>query len=191
MADSRPGDPAVSIRRRRARLIAVAIAVLVAGLAGYMGFVSFVGSERDAAAGTMVLAAAVGFAAFFSPCSFPLLLTFLSRQAHQSRRDLAKSALLVGLGAALLLVALGGVVILGGEALGRTLVFRSPAGRVFRGVVGAFLILLGLRQVGIGPVQMRWLDGVAGWAGRVLDGGVGRARGDLAYGFGYLLAGFG
>ena len=64
-------------RRAQVRYSAMALGVLVAGLAGYVGFVAFVAADRAVAAGTMFLAAATGFAAFFSPCSFPLLLTFL------------------------------------------------------------------------------------------------------------------
>lgn len=70
--------------RSRFRFAATALGVLVVGGAGYVGFVAFVESDREVGAGVMILAAATGFAAFFSPCSFPLLLTFLARRSDAS-----------------------------------------------------------------------------------------------------------
>ena len=77
-------DELTSSRRSLARFSAVAAGLVVIGVAGYAGFVAFVGSDPGVAAGVMVLAAATGFAAFFSPCSFPLLLTFLARRSADS-----------------------------------------------------------------------------------------------------------
>jgi cytochrome c biogenesis protein CcdA len=180
-------------RRARVRFSAAALGVLVAGLAGYVAFVGFVGPDREIAAGTMFLAAATGFVAFFSPCSFPLLLTFLSRAATQSRRAVVRSALAVGMGATALLALIALLIVFGGEAIGRVVEFDSPAGRAFRVTVGLLLLVLGLRQTHWLPVRMRWLDGVAGAAARMFDPSrpSNRISGDFVYGFGYLLAGFG
>jgi hypothetical protein len=55
------------------------------------------------------------------------------------------------------------------------------------------LILLGLRQAHLLGLRIRWIDRVARSASRIFDSSSvsDRARGDIAYGFGYLLAGFG
>lgn len=180
-------------RRARVRYLAVAFGLLVAGLAGYIGFVAFVGSGRVVSAGTMFLAAATGFAAFFSPCSFPLLLTFLSRRAAESRRAAAISAAAVGMGAASLLALFAVLIGFGGETIGRVVAFDSASGRVFRLGVGLLLVVLGLRQIRLLAIRMGWLDRVARTAGRLFDPSrfSRRVSGDVAYGFGYLLAGFG
>ena len=182
-----------AVRRSRARFAAIAFGVVVTGLAGYAGFVAFVGSDRDIAAGVMVLAAGTGFAAFFSPCSFPLLLTFLTRRSTDSRGGALLSGLRVAAGAALLLAAVATVMVFAGTALGSVIEFDSTAGRLFRLGVGLVLVLLGLRQTRLWGVRMLWLDRVAGPSARLFDPGrvSHPARSDVVYGFGYLLAGFG
>jgi hypothetical protein len=71
--------------------------------------------------------------------------------------------------------------------------FDTAAGRIFRLTVGALLIGFGLRQARLLRIEMRWLDRVAGTAGRALDPSVhsSQVRRDIVYGFSYLLAGFG
>ena len=97
----------------------VTFGVLVVGIVGYLGFVAFVRADKAAGSGVLVLGAATGFAAFFSPCSFPLLLTFLARRSEESKGSALLSGLRVGFGAALLLGLLGLVLALGGGAVGR------------------------------------------------------------------------
>jgi cytochrome c biogenesis protein CcdA len=190
----------VTLRRRaRARLGAVILGLVVVAVAGYVGFVAFVESNPGVGAGVMVLAAATGFAAFFSPCSFPLLLTFLTRRSTESTGSALVSALRVGAGAAVLLGLFAVGITVGGAALGRIVEFDSPPGRVFRLSIGLLLVVFGLRQSQRFGFRMQWLDRVAGLdrvaasSARVLDPGraSNAAGADFAYGFGYLLAGFG
>jgi len=184
----------MSIRARsRARFVAVAAGLLVVGVAGYVGFVAFARAERSSGTALLLLAAATGFAAFFSPCSFPLLLTFLARRADESVMTTAVTALRVGAGAASLLVVLAGVVAVSGDALTSVIAFDQPVGRALRFVVGMLLVGFGLRQARLLRLRMRWLDWVAGRAASAFDPSQrsSRAAGDFAYGFGYLIAGFG
>jgi cytochrome c biogenesis protein CcdA len=190
----------VTLRRRaRARLGAVILGLVVVAVAGYVGFVAFVESNPGVGAGVMVLAAATGFAAFFSPCSFPLLLTFLTRRSTESTGSALVSALRVGAGAAVLLGLFAVGITVGGAALGRIVEFDSAPGRVFRLSIGLLLVVFGLRQSQRFGFRMQWLDRVAGLdrvaasSARVLDPGraSNAAGADFAYGFGYLLAGFG
>ena len=186
-------DDLTQHRRSRVRFFATALGVVVVGLAGYLGFVAFVESGGEVGAGLMVLAAATGFAAFFSPCSFPLMLTFLGRKAAESRRATLLSALRVGAGAAALLALLGVVMASGGTAFASIVDFDSASGRAFRLAVGVALIVFGARQAHLLDFRIRWLDGVARVAGRTLDPAKvsDPARRDFVYGFGYPLAGFG
>jgi len=80
-----------------------------------------------------------------------------------------------------------------GTTIASVVEFESTSGRLFRAVIGVLLILFGLRQVRLVRLRMNWLDGVAGMAGRAFDPSQvsGRARSDVVYGFGFLLAGFG
>ena len=120
--------------------------VLLVGLAGYLRSVWFVQSDRAASSGVLILGVITGFAAFFSPCSFPLLLTFLARRAGESRGSALASALRVGFGATLMLAVLGLVMAAGGAAIGTIVQFDQPPSRGFRLLVGALLVFLGLRQ---------------------------------------------
>lgn len=189
-------DEALLARRSRLRLAAVTLGLLLVGLAGYVGFVAFV--ENDAGsgwgAGVMGLAVATGFAAFFSPCSFPLLLTFLSRQSEtRSRSQVLVSSLVVGLGAVSFFAVLALVLVIGGEGLARVVGFDTLTGRLFRASIGILLLFLGLRQANLIHVQLTVFDSVAGSAARRFDPSRhdNQTIRDFVYGFGYLLAGFG
>ncbi len=175
------------------RFGALAIGLVVVGLAGYVGFVAVAVGDRSSSSALLALAAATGFAAFFSPCSFPLLLTFLTRRADESAGSAALTAIRVGLGAATLLAGVAAVTALVGEAAATAVAFDRPAGRIFRVAIGLGLIILGLRQARLIRLRMRWLDRVAGGAAAIFDPSrsTRRVRSDFAYGFAYLLAGFG
>lgn len=136
-------------------------------MAGYLGFVAFVESERTIGAGILILAAATGFAAFFSPCSFPLLMTLLSRKANESKQAALVSGLRVGADAAGFLALVAAVIIIRGEAVAGVVGFNRTAGRWFRLVIGSPLILLGLRQMGLLRLRKHWLNRVAGIAGSI------------------------
>lgn len=188
MTDPIRTEPAVLQRRARIRFVLVAAGVMLVGMVGYAGFVSFADADRSWAPGILVLGATTGFAAFFSPCSFPLLLTFLARRSEESRVSSTLAALRVGLGASVLLALLGVAMVSIGTAFGAVAQFDQPAGRVLRGVVGLLLIFLGLKQSGLVKLQFRWTYRFARVAGSTLSRSKG---GDVLYGFGYLLAGFG
>ena len=53
----------------------------VIAIAGRAGFVAFPGFDLPAVHGFTLLGLAAGLASFFSPCSFPLLVGLLGRQA--------------------------------------------------------------------------------------------------------------
>ncbi len=181
------------LRRSRIRFGVLVAGTLAIGVAGYVGFFAFVESAPGIAAGVMILAAGTGFAAFFSPCSFPLLLTLLARGSAETRRTALASAVRIGAGATLFFALVATVLALGGSALEGIIGFDTTAGRFFRLMVGLLLIVFGLRQAGSVRLGMRWLDRVAAAAGQVLDPSrhENRARSDVVYGFGYVLVGFG
>jgi cytochrome c-type biogenesis protein len=172
--------------------------VVAAG--GFVGYVlyprfDFPGVEG---VGLLGLAAAAGVASFFSPCSFPLLVTLLARQAvadSEAGRP-ARPAIFgasLALGAAVFMLMAGLVIALGGEALFAGVTFTSTTGITIRVVVGVLLIFLGLIQIGVVPLSMHAVSGVV----QPLLKQQARLRrerpvlGFTMFGFAYVLAGFG
>ncbi|MGH2652892.1 MAG: cytochrome c biogenesis protein CcdA [Actinomycetota bacterium] len=147
----------------RSRFVVLAGAVGLVGLAGYLGYVAYPRFELPAAAGIglLVLAAAAGIASFFSPCSFPLLLTLLARrvQAGPGRMTAALGfAVPFSAGSTVFLVILGGLITLGGRPLAESVTFTSTAGITIRIVAGALLILLGLVQAEVLPLSFHAVE---------------------------------
>lgn len=182
--------------------------VLVVGLAvaGYAGYVLYPRFDLPAAIGIglFILSAGAGIASFFSPCSFPLLVTILARQTGAGpggdeesqpgpRRALGfATALSIGASAFLLLA--GFFIALGGGVLFEGVTFTSTAGVIIRAVVGGFLILLGLFQLNVIPAPgFHTVSRLS----EPLSRAQARQRrqrpvlGFAMFGFGYLLAGFG
>ncbi len=187
---------------RRAPLYwAFVLFVAALAVAGYAGYVLYPRFDLPAAAGIglLALSVAVGVASFFSPCSFPLLVTLLSRQIGAGEGSPQRSkrltfAAALALGAAVFLLILGLAVALGGGAIFKDVTFASTAGRVIRIVVGGLLILLGLVQLDVIPFASLY---AVSKLGRSLSGLQARQRrrrpvlGFAIFGFGYPLAGFG
>src|ERR671911_1672512 len=95
----------------------LALATAAVALIGYLGYVFYPRFDLPAGTGAtlLVLAAAAGIASFFSPCSFPLLLSMLARpiaaeaEAPQGRpfRKAATFAAALSVGAAAFLIVVG------------------------------------------------------------------------------------
>lgn len=182
------------------RYAVLVFAVVVVAVAGYAGYVVYPRFDLPAiqGAGLLGLAAAAGIASFFSPCSFPLLVGLLGRQAvaqTESGRS-ANPAVFGGalaLGAAVFMLLAGLVIALGGEALFAGVTFTSTAGITIRTIVGLLLIFLGLIQIGILPFSLHGVKRL----GRPITRAQARLRrerpvaGFAVFGFGYVLAGFG
>lgn len=172
-------------------------------LAGYAGYVLYPRFDLPAATGIglLMLAVAAGVASFFSPCSFPLLVTLLSRESRtetQSRRVRLNRSLAFGsslaIGAVVFLALTGLGIALGASAIFGDVTFTSTIGRVLRLAIGGLLILLGLLQLGV--IQAAPFDGVHRISAPLMR----RQRqlrqhhpvlGFSLYGFVYVLAGFG
>lgn len=193
----RPRDEGAEGRWRLVALTAGIVIVAVAGYAGYVAYPRF-GLPAGTGAGLLLLAAGAGVASFFSPCSFPLLLTLLSRRvagapgARRGRTAVAFAATF-SLGAVAFLTLVGAVVGAGGGAVIGSVTFTSAAGIAIRITVGVALVLLGLIQAEVIPVSFHGVEERLG----ALSRGVARVRrthptaGTAAFGFAYLLIGFG
>lgn len=174
-------------------------AVLIVAVAGYAGYELYPRFDLPAleGAGLLVLAAAAGIASFFAPCSFPLLVTLLSRQAGRSGDDSGRPAVFAAAlagGATLFLLLLGGMIALGGGAFATRVTFTSTVGITLRVVIGTALVVLGLVQLGVlTDSPFRSVEHVT----KRLNRTQARLRrrhpvaGFMAFGFFYLLAGFG
>lgn len=173
--------------------------VAVIALAGYAGYVLY--PRFDLAAveglGLLGLAASAGVASFFSPCSFPLLVTLLAGHSTDDMEDGSQGPTVFGaslaLGAALFIAVVGVAIAIGGAALFGGVTFASTPGRIIRLITGTLLVVLGLGQAGILGFSMHGIS-------RILQPRVGSRIGRrheaawprfTIFGFGYVLAGFG
>jgi cytochrome c biogenesis protein CcdA len=187
--------------RRLASYALVALAVVAASIGGYLGYVLYPRFDMPGVSvlGLYVLAVGAGVACFFSPCSFPLLVSLFGRgpgTAYAERpgwRQTIPFAAGLSLGAAIFLLIIGLIVALVGTAVFAGVVFTSTEGVILRSVIGVLLIILGLIQIGILRVP---LPPVQDLADPLIETGhsasatrsVGRSS---IFGFGYLVAGFG
>lgn len=171
--------------------------VAVAGYAGFR-FAARLDLGTEAGAGLVALAVVTGFAVFFSPCSFPLLVAMLAGpnravNAAQRRRESLTAAVAMGAGASLFLLAVGVVVGVAGEAIVHSVGFSTPRGRILRGAVAVVIIAAGLTQLGVLRLPF--------WRVTRLAQPIERRRVDLSgrhqhaaqvlLGFGFVVAGFG
>jgi cytochrome c-type biogenesis protein len=193
---ARPG-----IGRRHGYALLTAATAVVAVL-GYLGYVFYPRFDLPAGTGAtlLVLAAGAGIASFFSPCSFPLLLSMLARpivaEAEAQGRPFRKAALFatgLSVGASAFLVLVGLAIAAGASTYFDDVTFTSTAGIAIRIVLGALLIALGLIQLELLPISFRRFEpAMHGYLRRQAQ--VRRRRpvvGFTLFGFGYLLAGFG
>lgn len=188
----------------RLRYALVVLGTALAGLAGYGGYELYPRFGLPPLEGLtlLLLAAAAGVASFFAPCSFPLLVTLLARGSQPAGGVTGPGRGLgpVGFGAALalgagvFLLAIGAGIAAGGGALFAQVTFTSTTGQALRLAVGALLIGLGLVQVGlVSDRPFRRVEAVT----KNLNRAQARLRrrrpllGFTAFGFFYLLAGFG
>lgn len=179
----------------RTKYLILLIGVLVTAISGYAGYAAYPRFNLPPVlgAGLLVLAASAGIASFFSPCSFPLLLTVLARVEGEEKAHPFERAAALSMGATLFLLLTGGIIAVGGAALLEGVVFTSTAGRVIRISAGILLIFLGLSQAGYLKLPFHRVEGIA----RRLMKREARLRrsspfiGFFLFGFFYLVAGFG
>jgi cytochrome c-type biogenesis protein len=180
-------------------LVTLVAVVALGGFAGYVLYPRFGLSGAVQGLGLLGLAAAAGVASFFSPCSFPLLVSLVGTHAatgdqENSRPRPALFGAALALGAAVFMLLVGVVISLGGAALFAGVTFASPAGVAIRNIVGIVLVVLGLIQAGVLSLSMH---GVSRIVQPLLGGGRVRLRDEsplsrfALFGFGYVLAGFG
>ena len=182
------------------RYLALTLGVLVLALVGYLGYLVYPRFDLPAASGVglLILATGAGVASFFSPCSFPLLVSTLARpQARVQTSEASvrpfRFAASFALGAAVFLLLLGMAIGLIGGTLLRGVTFTSPPGRILRAAVGLFLIGLGLIQLNRLQVSLRHFEpAIHGLLKR--QARLRRSQptvGFALFGFAYPLAGFG
>ncbi len=178
------------------RLASVA-AVIAVGYAGFR-YAARLDLGGEAGAGLAALAVVTGVAAFFSPCSFPLLVGLLvgsdtAAAGGRSRREGVTSAFAMGLGAAIFLVLTGAVVGLFGAGVAQNVNFSSPSGRILRGAVAVVIVGAGLVQLGVLQVSLARVTRLAQPIDRLRLAAATEHRrvAQGLYGFGFVLAGFG
>ena len=176
-------------------LLLIAVVLLMA-IIGYGSFVlyPYLSLPASAGSGLILLAVMAGMASLFSPCSFPLLVTLLAREAgSSSKRSLVRSAAAFTIGATLFLILVGIILALGAGSSISQFTFTSPGGRLLRVIVGTVLIGFGVWQIRGQSINSAWLNRSLQplWNQQAR---LRRRKNSLSYGlygFGYILAGFG
>jgi cytochrome c biogenesis protein CcdA len=183
---------------------AFVLTVVLLGVVGYAAYLIYPRFNLPAVdtVGLFGLSIAAGIASFFSPCSFPLLATLLIREtraehsAADQRARFGKAfqyASALALGATVFLALTGGIIAAGGQSLLEGVTFTSSAGRSIRAVLGMFLVVLGLIQIGVLRAPFHRLASLA----RPLLVAQAHTRrrvptiGFAIFGFAYVFAGFG
>lgn len=145
-----------------------------------------------------ILAVSAAVASFFTPCSFPLLTTLLTRSIHtdQKNRTVGRAiryGLGLALGASVFLSLVGVGIALGAGTLFAKVTFTSQIGRILRMITGGILILLGVIQLGYLSAPFDKFTSVVTPLRKLHI----RIRDDhpmvgfFIFGFAYILAGFG
>ncbi len=169
--------------------------ILLLALGGYMGYIIYPRFELPPleGVGLFVLAITAGIASFFSPCSFPLLLTFLARSGKSDKSDTLRFGLALAAGACAFLMLVGGLIALGGGAFFGQITFNSAAGRWLRFFLGAFLVFLGIAQLGFLTLPFGKISGAIAplYRARIRLRTTYPTLAFFLWGFSYVLGGFG
>ncbi len=178
------------------RYILLVIVVLLVAMIGYGSFVLYprLSLPTSAGSGLILLAMMAGVASLFSPCSFPLLVTLLARQAGtHSKRSLIQSAIAFTIGAMLFLIPVGAALALGAGSIISQFTFTSSFGRLLRVIVGTVLIGFGVWQIRGKSLNFAWLNSSLQplWNQQARLRHRNNSLSYGLYGFGYILAGFG
>lgn len=191
-AGDRPGGTV------RAWLTVVTVSIIAS--TGYGGFrlASRIDLGAETGAGLIALSVITGFAVFFSPCSFPLLVALLARpvrtakDSHQRRTGLA-AALAIGTGASLFLLFVGVIVGLAGEGVAQSVGFSTLPGRALRAGVASIILTAGLVQLNLVQLPLSRMARLAAPIGRrrAAISNDHEHGANVLYGFGFILAGFG
>jgi cytochrome c-type biogenesis protein len=172
--------------------------------AGYLGFRIFATTPILSSANLFLFAGVAGVASFFSPCAFPLLPSYFSfyqtagRHTEEPRRGAGKAfrfGLAAALGVITFAVILGAIIAVLGTGVAQTLSISGPEPsefvRVFRGVVGAILLTLGIGQLIGWNLKPGFVDAFAFYTRPNREGERGPAASLYLYGLGYNAAGMG
>lgn len=174
-------------------LFFLSIAIILT-LGGYGLFWWFVGSGGQIAAPLFLVAVVAGTAAFFNPCTFPLLPLFLTRTGneHAGRSMILQRGFAAAIGLVFFNLLLGLFIAVLGAAFGASLAVTSDQPnsyvRFLRGAVGFLLIILGFTHMtGRGPIAKTFARFHQNPSASIQEG----FWNYLGYGFVYTLLGIG
>lgn len=178
------------------KLVIVGIVIALLGCGTYVLYPRFSLTETSGLS-LFILSIAAGFASFFSPCSFSLMIALIGRfgkfNGQTSVRASLRTAITIAIGASLFFIISGVILVMGGEALFRSVTFDSLVGRIIRLITGSILIIFGLMQLSKLSNPLTSLTHIASLLMRFQA----RHRNDnpilglIVFGFAYPMAGFG
>ena len=178
------------------QLIIISILIALLGYGTYVLYPRFSLTEASGLS-LFVLSIAAGFASFFSPCSFSLMIALIGRfsksNGQTSVHTCLRTAMTIAIGASLFFIITGLILVMGGDAIFNSITFDSLVGRMIRLITGSILITFGLMQLGKFPNP---LTAVTRIASPLMRFQARRRRenpnlGMIIFGFAYPMAGFG
>lgn len=178
------------------KLLIVGIFIALLGYGTYALYPRFSLTETSGLS-LFILSIAAGFASFFSPCSFSLMIALIGRfsksNGQTSVRASLRTAITIAIGASLFFIISGVVLMMGGGALFSSITFDSIAGRIIRLITGSILITLGLMQLGKLSNPLTAVIRIASPLMRfqARHRSENRILGMIVFGFAYPMAGFG
>lgn len=178
------------------KLVTAGVMIALLGYSRYALYPRFSLTETTVLS-LFILAIAAGFASFFSPCSFSLMVALIGRfsksDGQVSIRASLRTAITIAIGTSLFFIVSGVILVMGGAALFSSVTFDSLAGRTIRLVTGSILIAFGFTQLGKLSNPLTAVTTIASPLMRF------QARhrnekpilGMIVFGFAYPMAGFG
>jgi cytochrome c-type biogenesis protein len=173
-------------------------------VAGYFGFRAFAATPDLTVFNLYTVAVIAGVASFFSPCAFPLLPSYFSfyhqadNDENDTSSDVSKTVRLgvaASLGVITFDLVLGLVIALLGSGIAQGLSISGPEPsqfvRIFRGGVGAVLLILGVGQLLGWNLKPTFVDAFAYRTRPEREGKRKPAVNLFLYGLGYNAAGMG
>ncbi len=178
------------------RLLVIGVVIALLGYATYALYPRFSLAETTGLS-LFILSIAAGFASYFSPCSFSLMIALIGRFSKSNNQISVhaslRTAITIAIGSSVFFLISGVILVMGGDVLFRSVTFDSLVGRLIRLITGTILIIFGLMQLGKLSNPLTTVTRIASPLMRFQA----RQRnekpilGMIVFGFAYPMAGFG
>ncbi|MCH7850364.1 MAG: hypothetical protein IH845_01845 [Nanoarchaeota archaeon] len=165
------------MKKQTRDMILILMGIIIVALVGYFIFIKYmtVFVPNISSYSLILIAIVAGIAAFFNPCNFAVLPSYLSynyslsEETSKTSKNKFKSILVYGLVAALGIIVfnliLGSLIGLLGAGFGKSFALAGDTPnlivRIFRGVIGSILIVFGFLHLSGRGVQFKFISKIS------------------------------